>query len=91
MLTVSEDAATLIQTLTGEAEDVAGQAGLRIVVDSAYDSLSMDVVTAAEPLDVVVVTRGTNVFLSESAARRLTNGTLGANTAESRPAFFLDR
>jgi hypothetical protein len=91
MLTVSADAATLIQTLTSESEDLAGQAGLRIDIDSAHGSLSMHVVTAAEALDVVVVTRGANVFLSQSAAHRLTNGTLGANTPDHRPAFFLDR
>jgi Fe-S cluster assembly iron-binding protein IscA len=90
MLTISEDAATLIRRLTDVAA-ATDEAGLRIVVDSTHDSLSMDVVVAAEPLDVVVTSEGAKVFLSSSAAKRVTHGTLRAEITAGRSAFFLDR
>jgi hypothetical protein len=51
----------------------------------------MDVASAAEPRDVVVVSGGVNVFLSASAAERVTGGTLRAQLTDDRSAFFLDR
>ena len=90
MLTITEEAATLISTLTQDAELVE-QAGLRLVVDPTHQSLSMDLAESPAEEDAVVVGHGARVFLSPSAADLLDAGTLQAEITEERSRFFLDR
>ena len=90
MLTITEQAATLISTLTQDAE-LLEQAGLRLVIDPTYLSLSMDLAQTPAPEDTVVVDHGARVFLSPSAAHVLGEGTLQAEISEKRSSFFLDR
>jgi Fe-S cluster assembly iron-binding protein IscA len=90
MLTITEDAATLVRTLTNDAE-LSEQAGLRIVVDPVNHSLSMRLAGTPGPTDAVVDGHGARVFLSPSAAHRLDERTLGAEITEQRALFFLDR
>ena len=90
MLTITEDAATLIRTLRQDA-GLAEQAGLRMVIDPTNLSLSMDLAVAPAAGDAVVDRYGARVFLSPTAAYRLRGGTLQAEINEERPHFFLDR
>jgi iron-sulfur cluster assembly protein len=90
MLTITEEAATLIRTLRQDAE-LREQAGLRMVVDPTNLSLSMDLAETPAAGDTVVDRFGARVFLSPSAAHRLGEGTLQAEIAEERSRFFLDR
>jgi Fe-S cluster assembly iron-binding protein IscA len=89
MLTISETAATLVRTLTQDAK-LSEQAGLRIVVDQAKDSLSMALAGTPASSDAVVDCHGARVFLSPSAADRLDEQTLRAEITEDRSLFFLD-
>jgi len=90
MLTITEEAATLIRTLRQDAE-LSEQAGLRMVVDRTNLSLSMDLAVAPTSGDSVIDRYGARVFLSPSAAYRLRGGTLQAEISEERSHFFLDR
>jgi Fe-S cluster assembly iron-binding protein IscA len=90
MLTITEEAARLICTLRTDAE-LREQAGLRVVVDAANRSLSMDLANAPAAGDTVVSGCGARVFLSPSAAYRLRAGTLRAEITNERSRFFLDR
>jgi iron-sulfur cluster assembly protein len=90
MLTITEEAATLITTLTEDAE-LLDQAGLRLVVDQTNLSLSMDLAETPTPGDTVVAGYGARVFLSPSATQRIGEGTLQAEITDVRSRFFLDR
>jgi iron-sulfur cluster assembly protein len=90
MLTITEEAATLISTLTQDAE-LRQHAGLRLVVNPTFQSLSMDLAETPGAGDTVVAGYGARVFLSASAAYRLGDGTLRAEITEQRSSFFLDR
>jgi len=89
MLTISDEAAQLVRTLTQDA-DLPEDAGVRIVVDPRHNSLSMSLANEPEPADVVVATHGARVFLTASASRRLERRTLRAELTDSRTLFFLD-
>ena len=84
MLTLSDEAASLIRTLTRNAE-ADGSCGLRITVDGRHDSLSMALAAGASPGDSVVLNDETLVFLSPAASLRLSGSTLRAG----RSAFFV--
>jgi iron-sulfur cluster assembly protein len=90
MLTISEDAARLVRTLTHDA-DLPAEAGVRIVVDPTHHSLSMGLAPKPEPRDVVVAIHGARVFLTPLAANRLRRRTLKAEITTTRALFFLDR
>ncbi|HEY5186864.1 MAG TPA: adhesin [Actinomycetes bacterium] len=90
MLTITEEAATLIRALRQDAA-LREQAGLRMVVDPTNLSLSMDLVEAPAAGDTVVARYGARVFLSPSAAYRLGEGILQAQITEQSSHFFLDR
>ncbi len=89
MLTVTEDAATLIRSLIPQA-DRDGGTGLRIVVDPDHHSLSMSLVDKPSSTDDIVHSDVARVFLSPTASRRLEKRTLRAATSATRSSFFLD-
>jgi Fe-S cluster assembly iron-binding protein IscA len=89
MLTITETAATLVRTLTRDA-NLSQQAGLRIVVDRVNDSLSMALAGTPGSSDAVVDCLGARVFLSPSASHRLSQRTLRAEISPDRSLFFLD-
>lgn len=89
MLNVTDDAATLICTLTDDSGPV-GTAGLRIVVDPVHHSLSMSVAHGPSPADAVIVNGAAQVFLSPTASRRLDKRTLRAEISRTRSLFYLD-
>jgi Fe-S cluster assembly iron-binding protein IscA len=89
MFRITEDAATLVRTLTADAGR-SGDAGLRIVVDPVNHSLSMTIASGPAASDAVVSRSAARVFLSPSAARRLDNRTLHAELSRDRALFFLD-
>jgi hypothetical protein len=90
MLRITEDAATLVCALTGDA-DRSGQSGLRIIVDPVHHSLSMGIASSPAPADEVISKNAARVFLSPSAAHRLRRRTLRAELSGDRSLFFLDR
>jgi iron-sulfur cluster assembly protein len=89
ILTITEEAATLIGTLSAKAQ-LPEQGGLRIGIDSAYHSLSMALVHAPQKTEAVIASRGARVFLPIPVARRLVDRTLRAEITEARSLFFLD-
>ena len=88
MLTVTDEAATLIRTLSEKAGPPSRPA-LRIVIDSVHDSLSMSLAAGAAPGDTEVASGDTRVFLSSAASQRLATRTLRADTTDTRSSFFL--
>jgi Fe-S cluster assembly iron-binding protein IscA len=89
MLRITDEAATLVRTVTGRA-DRSPQAGLRIIVDPVNHSLSMGIAATPAPADAVVRRGAARVFMSPSAADRLDGRTLRAELSEERSLFFLD-
>ena len=88
MLTMTQDAATLVRTLTDRGALTAG-GGVRIVVNGRTNSLSMSLVSSARNTDVVVGRGNALVFLSQPAAMRTQNKTLCAEINPQRSSFFL--
>jgi len=88
MLTVTDEAASLIRGLGREVNAAAGS-GLRITIDAEHDSLSMALAPGAAPGDAVVHVGETQVFLSPAAAERLATRTLQAGRSAERASFFL--
>lgn len=88
MLTVTEDAATLICTLIRDAER-SGTTGLRIIVHSDHQSLAMSLADGPSPADDIVETDKARVFLSAPASQRLSERTLRAALSVNRSSFFL--
>ena len=89
MLAVSETAATLVRTLA-EDSPLPDIVGLRIDIDTSYDSLFMRLTSHARPGDAVVEAHGATVFLSPSAAERLSQQILRADITDGRRSFFID-
>jgi Fe-S cluster assembly iron-binding protein IscA len=83
---MTQDAATLVQTLTGGGGDAGG---IRIVVNDSTNSLSMSLVAGAEHDDSVVTNGGATVYLSASASRRMHDQLLCAEIDPLRSLFFL--
>jgi hypothetical protein len=88
MLTISDEAASLISALGRKASAAAGS-GLRITIDADHDSLSMALAPDAAPGETVVHAGETQVFLSPAAADRLATRTLQASRSAERSSFFL--
>lgn len=88
MLTLTDDAASMIANLVQDADLPAG-AGLRIAQRDDHTALTMSLAEKAEPRDVVVRGGATAVFLGPVAAARLTQQTLDARTNEMGLAFYL--
>ena len=88
MLTLTDDATTMIEELLHQAELPPG-AGLRIAQREDHTALAMSLAEHAEPRDVVVRDGAATVFLGPVAAERLTEQTLDARTNESGSAFYL--
>ncbi len=88
MLTLTENASTIVKTLAQKAPD-AEDAGLRIVSSNA-DSTAFSVGVAAtpEPADQVVVSSGARVFLDPSAAVALDDKVLDASLDERGSVSF---
>jgi Fe-S cluster assembly iron-binding protein IscA len=89
MLTISEEAASLVRALTNDG-DPSRQAGLRIIVDPIHHSLSMGIADSPGSADSVVASHGARLFLSPSASAQLDKRTLRASRSNDRSSFFLD-
>ncbi len=87
MITMTDDAATLISTLVNDS-DLPDSAGLRLGADPILGSLAMNLSRTPMTNDVVVGHNGALLFLARSVAERLGDQTLRAQL-EHRPAFFL--
>lgn len=88
MLTLTDDATTLIEDLIQHADLPAG-AGLRIAQREDHTALAMALAEHAEPRDLVVQDGDATVFLGPVAAERLAEQTLDARTNETGSAFYL--
>lgn len=88
MLSISQDAATLVRTLTRDA-DLPDDAGVRIIIDPTHHSLSMDLARNPEPRDAIVTAHGAHVFLTQPVVERLERRTLRAEVTEARSLFFI--
>jgi len=88
MLSVTEEAASLIRAL-GRKVNAAAGSGLRIAIDARHDSLSMALAPGASPGDAIVHIGETRVFVSLAAADRLATRTLQASRGPERSSFFL--
>lgn len=88
MLTLTEDARTIVKTIAGQASG-AEDGGLRI---SSADSGSMDfalaLTPAPEPQDQVVEQDGARVFLEQHAAQTLNDKVLDAQVDEAGAVRF---
>lgn len=87
MLTLTENASTLIKTLT-EQTAVAETAGLRISAGADAAQLSVDLTPAPEPTDKVIESEGARVFLEENAALALDDKVLDAHMDDEGAVRF---
>lgn len=88
MLTVSPEAAALVQHLV-ETADLPDGSGVRIVIDGKHHSLSMGLAPGPQPQDEVISSGGARVFLSQPATGRLGSRTLEAEVTALRSVFYL--
>ena len=86
MLTLTENASTLIKNLT-EQSAVADDAGLRISTSETGD-VTVDMTPTPELTDQVVESAGARVFLEENAAVTLAEKTLDAQLDEQGAVRF---
>ena len=89
MLTMTQDAAQLVRTLTHHGGLPDG-GGLRIVLNPGTHSLSMGLAASPEHADTVISRDGALLFLSVPAEGRTHGRTLCADIAPARSSFFLD-
>lgn len=87
MLTVTDEAATLIRRLLARSA-LPDTAGLRLATDPQRHCLAMSLVPRPGNRDVVVAAGGTWLSVAPDAALRLSQRTLQAQLAD-RPAFYL--
>ncbi|MGH3355651.1 MAG: Fe-S cluster assembly protein HesB [Nocardioidaceae bacterium] len=88
MLTLTENATTVIKNITG-SEDQPEGTGLRIVQQGAENAeLALTTATTPEPGDQVVEDQGARVFLEETAAETLDDKVLDAQVDESGGVQF---
>lgn len=89
MLTLTDNAVSVIRTLTSQPE-VPDSAGLRIAADAVADSggLTLSLVTAPEEGDKVVADSGARVFLEPSAANVLDDKALDADVDDQGQVSF---
>jgi iron-sulfur cluster assembly protein len=92
MLTVTEQAASMIQELL-DAADLPEGAGLRIVQRDDHTALAMTLVDQPDDADLVVADHDISVFLGPMAARRIAAQTLdatsSATSSDTSAAFYL--
>jgi iron-sulfur cluster assembly protein len=87
MLTLTENASTLIKTLA-EQRAVTDDAGLRISANDHGAELNLDLAPTPEASDQIVESDGARVFLEEDVAIALADKTLDAQLDESGRVFF---
>lgn len=88
MLTITEEAATLIGALAAQAS-LPHEGGLRIGVDAEHHSLSMRLAPSPDDTETVIASHGARVFMPPRVARQLDTRVLKAEIAD-RSLFFLD-
>ena len=89
MLTLTENATTIINNLTHQPDAPEGTA-LRITSDSPEPGLAVTTATSAEPGDQTVEQQGATVYLDETAATLLDDKVLDANlTQEGKVEFAI--
>ena len=87
MLTLTDNATTIVKSLTADQPDTAG---LRITAEGpASNTLSVAAVTGAEDGDQVVEQDGALVFLDSNAAQRLDDKVLDADVSEGGVRFAI--
>lgn len=88
MLTLTDDARTLVRALTDQA-DVTGSGGVRIAPAAAQGQLELSVTAEPQPGDEVVEDDGgARVFLEGQVAPLLSDSTLDAEVGD-QPQFLL--
>lgn len=89
MLTLTDNAATVIKRLAAQADD-AKAAGLRIGArDGDSSQFAVEISAAPEKGDEVVEENGARVFLDGTASPSLTNKELDAHVGEESVQFTL--
>jgi iron-sulfur cluster assembly protein len=78
MLTLTDNATTIVKELSGQLEP-EGQAGLRISTEADKSTFAVAVTPAPEPADQVVESSGARVFLEQTAADSLADKVLDAS------------
>lgn len=87
MLTLTENASTIISTLTDQVGAGDGT-GLRITSESPEQGLAVTTAPAAEPGDQVLEQSGATVFLDEGAAQLLDDKVLDATVDQEGKVEF---
>jgi iron-sulfur cluster assembly protein len=89
VLTLTENASTVVKTLVDHAEGQKHEAGLRISQD-AVDSPALHVIPADQPYpgDQVLEDEGARVFLEETAAATLDDKILDAKVDDNGGVQF---
>lgn len=87
MLTVTDNAQTLVKDLTDKAE-VPDTGGVRIAPAAAAGQLEVSIAPEPQPGDEVVGDEGARVFVEEQTAALLADSTLDAQGGE-QPGFVL--
>ncbi len=89
MLTLTENASSVVKTIVDQSGGNQEQGGLRISQD-AVDSPALHVIATEAPLpgDQVVEEHGARVFLEETAAETLDDKVLDAQVDESGGVQF---
>ena len=88
MLTVTEQAASMIRELVEQA-DLPQGAGLRIAQRDDHTALGMTLTDEPGYHDMVLIEHDVAVFLGPRAAQRVGGQTLDANTTDTSAAFYL--
>jgi len=87
MLTLTENASTIINSLTNQPGAADGT-GLRITSDSPEEGLAVTTAVEASPGDQVVEQEGATVYLDEAAADLLDDKILDANVSQDGKVEF---
>lgn len=88
MLTLTENASTIVKTLTAQVPD-SQDTGLRISSTNPENTaFSVGVAEAPEPMDLVVESEGARVFLEPTAAVALDDKVLDATLDERGSVSF---
>ena len=87
MLTMTENASTLIKTLAAQTT-VEDDAGLRISAADDSTELRVDLTPAPEPHDHIVESAGAKVFLEPGASEQLADKVLDAQQEEGGAVRF---
>ena len=89
MLTLTENATTIIRRLANSTED-SGSAGVRILtLDASENKFTVELVPAPDPGDKIVVADGARVFLDRIAAPRLSHKQMDALMDDESVTFSL--